>query len=143
MEHETDYNGQSPEDQGALTRNELFAHALALAEEIVRWKVWYVKGYEPGPAQASLPEAEAIQALSQVLVELLDGVMGARLKARSDFAAVASYLGYALQDVISASDTGMPDPKRLQEALERHDDIAFLRQHGLTFPDDAPQQDAS
>lgn len=30
-----------------------------------------MKGYEPGPVQASLPEAEAIQALSQMLVELL------------------------------------------------------------------------
>ena len=135
MEHEADYNRQPPEDPGALTRNELFAHALAFAEEIVRWKVWYVKGYEPGPAQANLLEAEAIQALSQVLVELLDGVMGARLKARSDFATVASYLGYVLQDAI--------DPKRIQEALERHDDVAFLRQHGLRFPDDDPQRNAS
>jgi hypothetical protein len=135
VEHEADHNRQPPEDPGALTRNELFAHALAFAEEIVRWKVWYVKGYEPGPVQASLPEAEAIQALSQVLVELLDGVMGARLKARSDFATVASYLGYALQDAM--------DPKRIQEALERHDDAAFLRQHGLRFPDDDPQRNAS
>jgi hypothetical protein len=141
--HETDHNQQLPEDPGALTRNELFAHALAFAEEIVRWKVWYVKGYEPGPAQASLPEAEAIQALSQVLVELLDGVMGARLKARPDFATVASYLGYILHDTISEPDTGRPDPKRIQEALERHDDVAFLHQHGLKFPDDDSQQDAS
>ena len=79
MEHEANHNGQPPDDQGALTRNELFAHALEFAEEIVRWKVWYVKGYEPGPIQASLPEAEAIQALSQMLVELLDGAMGPRL----------------------------------------------------------------
>jgi hypothetical protein len=57
-------------------------------------------------------------------------VMGARLKARSDFATVASYLGYVLQDAI--------DPKRIHEALERHDDVAFLRQHGLRFPNDNP-----
>ena len=129
--YEADDYGLPLEDQGALTRNELFAHALDFAREILRWKVWYVKGYEPGPAQASLLEAEAIQALSQVLVELLDGVMGARLKARSDFATVASYLGYVLRDAI--------DPKRIQEALERHDDVAFLHQHGLRFPDDNPQ----
>ena len=134
MEHETDHNRQPSGDPGALTRNELFAHALAFAEEIVRWKVWYVKGYEPGPAQATLLEAEAIQALSQVLVELLDGVMRARLRARSDFATVASYLGYVLQDAI--------DPKRIREALERHDDVAFLHQHGLRFPDDDPPRDA-
>jgi hypothetical protein len=125
-----------------LTRNELFAHALAFAEEIVRWKVWYVKGYEPGPSQASLSEAEAIQALSQVLVELLDGVLASRLKARSDLATVASYLGYLLQDTISEPDAGAPSPERLPDALERHDDIAFLRQYGLKFPPDGPQQGA-
>lgn len=39
VEHEADYNGQSPDDPGALTRNELFAHALAFAEETVPWNV--------------------------------------------------------------------------------------------------------
>jgi hypothetical protein len=136
VEHETDHHGQQPEDQGALTRDELMAQAQAFAGEIMRWKIWYVKGYEPGPIQASLSESEAIQALSQVLVELLDGSLMSRVRARPDFALMASYLGYTLPESIPETDKDSTAPKRIEAELEQQDDIAFLRRHGLAFPDD-------
>jgi len=136
LEHDADDPEQAPDDPGALTRQELLAQALDFAGEIVRWKVWYVKGYEPGPVQASLSEAEAIQALSQILVALLEGTMEPRLRARSNLATVALYLGYVLQEPMPTSEPNLSDPERIQKLLELHDDVAFLRRYGLRFPDD-------
>jgi hypothetical protein len=141
MEHETGDSGQLPEDQGALTRDELLAYAQTFAAEIVRWKVWYVQGYAEGPAQASLSEAPAIQALSLLLVQLLTGTGEARTRARVDFATVAAFLGYALSSPAEA-DRSLPGALCVQDLLERQDDAAFLRQYGLKFPDTKHSDDS-
>jgi hypothetical protein len=138
----TDDPGQPPEDQGALTRDELLAYAQAFAAEIVRWKVWYVQGYAEGPAQASLAEAQAIQALSLLLVELLTGARDACTRARIDFATVAAFLGCALRSPPVEAGGDLPDVPYAQDLQEQQDDAAFLRQYGLKFPDTNPD-DAS
>lgn len=141
MEHETGDNDHPPEDQGALTRDELIAHAQAFAGEVVRWKVWYVKGYEPGPIQASLSEAEAIQTLSQVLAVLLADGMGARARVKTELTRVALLLGYALQDSVPESDGDSCGPHTHQQVQAEQDDVAFLRQHGMRFSDEEHQDE--
>lgn len=142
MEHETGDSRQPPEDQGALTRDELIAHAQAFAGEIVRWKVWYVKGYEPGPSQASLSEAEAIQALAQVLAVLLADGMVTSAMVKTELTKVASFLGYTLQDRVPEADENRCAPHTHQKAQTEPDDVAFLREHGLRFPDEEHRDDA-
>lgn len=120
-----------PEDQGsadenpALTRRALCAKAEELAVEMARWKVWRVEG----KAQASLREAQAIQALLMVLIELLDDIQGSPAAVLVELTRAVSLLGYTLG---AEADT----------EAEQRDDATFLRLHKLRFNDEmSPPED--
>ena len=121
---------EHPEDNGsaagnpALTRRALCAKAEELAVEMARWKVWRVNEN----AQASIREAQAIQALTMVLVELLDGLQGPLAAARVELTRAVSLLGYTLQ--VLGVDAAA--------AAQQGDDAAFLRAHGLRFAEESP-----
>ncbi|MGE3538698.1 MAG: hypothetical protein AB7N91_14870 [Candidatus Tectimicrobiota bacterium] len=118
-EHEPQDHNESADDNPALTRRALCAKAEELAVEMVRWKVWRVNEN----AQASVREAQAIQALTMVLIELLDDIQGSLAAAQVELARAVSLLGYTLQ-VLGAD--------AVAEA-EQREDAAFLRAHGLRF----------
>jgi hypothetical protein len=112
-------------DNPSLTRQALCAQAEALAVELARWKVWRVEGHP----YENLQEAQAMQALAMVLVELLDDGQRSRAAVHTELARAASLLGYTL-DARGA----VPAPQPLcpnTDALG--DDAAFLRTHGLRF----------
>lgn len=123
-EHEFSEGSWAGDDNPALTRRALCAKAEELAVEMVRWKVWRVEGN----AQASLREAQAIQALLMVLIELLDDMQGSPAAAQAELARAVSLLGYTLQ-VLGADAAA---------EAEQRDDSAFLKAHGLRFDDDLP-----
>ncbi len=125
-EPEPPHDDWSADDNPALTRRALCAKAEELAVEMVRWKVWRVEGN----AQASLREAQAIQALLMVLIELLDDLQGSPTAVQSELSRAVSLLGYTLQ--VLGVEAGL-DP-------ERHDDAAFLRAHRLRFADESPPE---
>jgi hypothetical protein len=104
--------------------------------------VWYVQGYAQEPAQATLAEAQAIQALSLVLIELLADAMGTHTRAKTAFATVAAFLGYVLPDTPGKADMGRPAFQPASDLWERQDDAVFLRQYGLKFLDDAHPDEA-
>ena len=118
----------SPLDNPSLTRRALCAKAEELAVELVPWKVWRVEGH----AHENLQEAQAMQALVMVLIELLDDVQGSPTAAQTELARAVSLLGYTLpaQGPVIASET-----QRLREE-EHREDAAFLRAHGLRLGDD-------
>ena len=115
----------SPLDNPSLTRQALCAKAEELAVELVRWKVWRVEGQ----AHENLQEAQAMQALAMVLVELLDDVHGSRAAVHTELARAVSLLGYALQ----ASGVGTAPKALWANAEAQGDDAVFLRTHGLRF----------
>lgn len=123
-EHEHADDSWSEDDNPALTRRALCAKAEELAVEMVRWKVWRVEGH----SQASLREAQAIQALVMVLVEILDDLQGSPTAMQAELTRAVSLLGYTLQAMGTDAST----------AAEQRDDSAFLRAHRLRFADEFP-----
>lgn len=115
----------SPADNPSLTRQALYAKAEDLAVELVRWKVWRVEGHK----HENLPEAQAMQALAMVLIELLDDVQGSPAAVQIELARAVSLLGYTLQ----ASGAGIAPEALCTTAEAQGDDAAFLRTHGLRF----------
>jgi hypothetical protein len=93
--------------QRALTRQELLLYAEELAVEVSRWKAWCIEAKRTD----SIDEAQAIQALTMVLIELLAGQHGSRATARSECARVTLFLAH-------------------------DEDRGFLRTHRLRFADD-------
>ncbi len=114
-------------DNPSLTRQALCAKAEELAVELVRWKVWRVEGH----THENLQEAQAMQALVMVLIELLDDVQGSPTAAQTELARAVSLLGYTLpaRGSVIASET-----QRVKEE-EHREDAAFLRAHGIRLGD--------
>lgn len=129
QEWEHDAREGSPMDNPSLTRQALCAQAEGLAVELARWKVWRVEGH----THENLQEAQAIQALAMVLVELLDDVHGSHTAVYTELARAVSLLGYTLQ--VSKAEPAPPEPWVNREA--QGDDTAFLRKHGLRFSEGA------
>jgi hypothetical protein len=114
-----------PADNPPLTRQALCAKAEELAVALARWKVWRVEGQ----THENLPEAQAMQALAMVLVELLDDVRGSHAAVHTKLVRAVSLLGYTLQAI-----GGETTSKALRADAEEHgDDAAFMRTHGLRF----------
>ena len=125
QEWEPEAGEWSPSDNPSLTRQALCAQAEALAVELARWKVWRVEGH----THENLQEAQAMQALAMVLVELLDDVHGTPAAVHTELARAVSLLGYTLQASIAE-----PAPKALWADVDvQSDDAVFLRTHGLRF----------
>jgi len=83
MQEQGPYEGDgSLADNPSLTRQALRAQAEELAVELARWKVWRVEGH----AHENLQEAQAMQALAMVLVELLDNVHGSHAAVHTELA---------------------------------------------------------
>ena len=126
MQEQGPYEGDgSLADNPSLTRQALRAHAEELAVELARWKVWRVEGH----THENLQEAQAMQALAMVLVELLDDVHGSHAAVHTELARAVALLGYRLQ---------ARGPETAQEILCTNadasgDDAEFLRTHGLRF----------
>jgi hypothetical protein len=112
-------------DNPSLTRQALCAQAEELAIELARWKVWRVEGH----THENLQEAQAMQALAMVLVELLDDVHGSQAAVHTELARAVSLLGYTLQ----ARGTGTAPQALCTNADTPGDDAEFLRMHGLRF----------
>ena len=131
MTHEGEpYAGDAwPADNPPLTRQALCAKAEELAVALARWKVWRVEGQ----THENLQEAQAMQALLMVLVELLDDVHGSPAAVHTELARAVALLGYTLH----ASGAGTASQEVRADA-EEHDDAAFMRTHGLRFCEDAP-----
>jgi hypothetical protein len=129
MPHGDRDGSQMPEDPGAMTRAELLAYAEVFAGEILRWKVWYMR--DKGPD--CLAEAQAIQALSAALAALLAGTPRSRACTRDEFASVASFLGYTLQDTSPEEHLAR---NYSQQKPEEREDADFLRAYRLRMPDD-------
>jgi hypothetical protein len=124
-EREPEAGEGSPADNPSLTRQALCAQAEELAVELVRWKVWRVEGH----THENLQEAQAMQALAMVLVELLDDVRGSSAAVHTELARAVSLLGYTMQTIRAGT-----APKVLwANAEEQSDDAVFLRTHGLRF----------
>ena len=119
------------------TRQALCAQAEELAVELVRWKVWHVEGH----THKNLQEAQAMQALAMVLVELLDDVHGSQTAVHTELARAVALLGYTLH---ARGEETVPQAL-WANAAEHGDDAAFLRTHGLRFCEgthpDAPVQE--
>lgn len=126
MQEQGPYEGDgSLADNPSLTRQALRAQAEELAVELARWKVWRVEGHR----HENLQEAQAMQALAMVLVELLDDVHGSPAAVHTELARAVSLLGYRLQ--ASGAETA---PEILcTNADTSGDDAEFLRTHGLRF----------
>jgi hypothetical protein len=118
----------SSADNPSLTRRALCAKAEELAVELARWKVWRVEGQ----AHENLQEAQAMQALAMVLIELLDDVQGSHAAAQTELARAAALLGYTLQ----AGEAGTASAAQRAREAEHRDDVAFLRAHGLRLGED-------
>jgi hypothetical protein len=129
QEREPEAGEWSPADNPSLTRQALCAQAEELAVELARWKVWRVEGHP----HENLLEAQAMQALAMVLVELLDDVHRSHAAVHTELARAVSLLGYTLQAL--GAETA---PKALwSNAEEQSDDAVFLRMHGLRFCENA------
>ena len=126
MQEQGPYEGDGPlTDNPSLTRQALRARAEELAVELARWKVWRVEGH----THENLQEAQAMQALAMVLVELLDDVHGSHAAVQTELARAVSLLGYRLQ--ARGAETA---PEILcANADASGDDAEFLRTHGLRF----------
>jgi len=125
QEREPEAGEWSPADNPSLTRQALCAQAEELAVELARWKVWRVEGH----THENLHEAQAMQALAMVLVELLDDVHGSPAAVHTELARAVSLLGYTLQAIGAGA-----APKALWANTEvQGDDTVFLRTHGLRF----------
>jgi len=96
-----------PHAHRALTRQELLLYAEELAVEVARWKAWCIEE----KVTDTIDEAQAIQALTMALIELLSGQHGSRAMARSECARVTLFLAH-------------------------EEDSGFLRTHRLRFTDD-------
>ena len=96
-----------PHAHRALTRQELLLYAEELAVEVSRWKAWCIEA----KVTDSIDEAQAIQALTLALIELLAGQHGSRLTARAECARVTLFLAH-------------------------EEDSSFLRRYRLRFADD-------
>ena len=125
QEREPDAGEWTPADNPSLTRQALCAQAEELAVELARWKVWRVEGH----THENLQEAQAMQALAMVLVELLDDVHGSHAAVHTELARAVSLLGYTLQ----ALGVGTTPKALWSNAEEQSDDVVFLRMHGLRF----------
>lgn len=126
MQEHGPYEGDGPlADNPSLTRQALRAQAEELAVALARWKVWRVEGH----THENLQEAQAMQALAMVLVELLDDVHGSHAAVHTELARAVLLLGYTLQAPGAAT-----VPEILGANVEAAgDDAAFLRTHGLRF----------
>ena len=129
QEWEHDAREGAPAANPSLTRQALCAQAEELAVELARWKVWRVEGQ----THANLQEAQAMQALAMVLVELLDDVRGSHTAAHTELARAVSLLGYKLQP----RGAGTAPKVSCTNADAQGDDAEFLRMHGLRFGEDA------
>jgi len=129
QEWEPDAREGMPAANPSLTRQALCAQAEELAVELVRWKVWQVEGH----THTNLQEAQALQALAMVLVELLDNVHGSHTAAQTELARAVSLLGYTLQP----RGAGTAPQVSCPNADVQGDDTEFLRRHGLRFGEDA------
>ena len=125
QEREPDAREGSPVDNPSLTRQVLCAQAEALAVELVRWKVWRVEGH----THENLQEAQAMQALAMVLVELLDDAHGSHTAVYTELARAVSLLGYTLQ----ASEAEPAPQEPWVNRAAQGDEAEFLRAHGLRF----------
>jgi hypothetical protein len=125
QEWEPDAREESSAANPSLTRQALCAYAEELAVELTRWKVWRVEGH----THMNLQEAQALQALAMVLVELLDDVHGSYTAAQTELARAASLLGYTLQP----REAGTAPKVSCTNADAQGDDAEFLRRHGLRF----------
>jgi phosphoglycolate phosphatase-like HAD superfamily hydrolase len=132
MQEQGPYEGDGPlADNPSLTRQALRAQAEELAVELARWKVWRVEGH----THENLQEAQAMQALAMVLVELLDDVHGSHAAVQTELARAVSLLGYKLQ-----AHGAEAVPETLCTNVEASgDDAAFLRTHGLRFSEQADE----
>jgi hypothetical protein len=131
MQEQEPYEGDGLlPDNPSLTRQALCAKAEELAVELVRWKVWRVEGQ----AHENLQEAQAIQALVMVLIELLDNVQGSPAAAQAELARAVSLLGYALPLPVGSSGR-VAEVQQVSEAEDR-EDVEFLRAHGLRLSAD-------
>ena len=129
QEWEPDAGEWSPADNPSLTRQALCAQAEDLAVELARWKVWRVEGQ----THENLQEAQAMQALAMVLVELLDDAHGSHAAVYTELARAVSLLGYTLQ-----AHRAEPGPQALWTHMDvQGDDALFLRTHGLRFGEGA------
>ena len=126
MQEQGPYEGDgSLADNPSLTRQALRAQAEELAVELARWKVWRVEGHR----HENLQEAQAMQALAMVLVELLDDVHGSHAAVQTELARAVSLLGYRLQ----ARGAEIAPEILCANADASGDDAEFLRTHGLRF----------
>ena len=137
QEREPDASEESPADNPSLTRQALCAQAEELAVALARWKVWRVEGQ----THENLQEAQAMQALLMVLVEILDNVRGSHAAVYIELARAVALLGYTLH----ASGARTASPALGAEAEEHGEDATFLRAHGLRFcegahPDEPAQE---
>jgi hypothetical protein len=126
MQEQRPSEGDGPlADNPSLTRQALCAQAEELAVELARWKVWRVEGH----THENLQEAQAMQGLAMVLIELLDDVHGSPAAVHTELARAVSLLEYTLQ-----ASGAEPAPQALWgNAAEQSDDAVFLRTHGLRF----------
>jgi hypothetical protein len=83
---------------------------------------------------ANLQEAQALQVLVMVLVEILDDVRGSRAVVHTELARAMSLLGYTLQ--ASGAATASQEP--WADVEEHRDDTSFMGTHGLRFCEDEP-----
>ena len=125
QEWEPDAREGLPAANPSLTRQALCAQAEELAVELARWKVWRVEGH----THENLQEAQAMQALAMLLVELLDDVHGSPAAVHTELARAVSLLGYRLH----ARGTGTAPQALYANADAQGDDAEFLRTHGLRF----------
>jgi hypothetical protein len=125
QEREHDAREGLPVDNPSLTRQALCAQAEELAVELARWKVWRVEGQ----THENLQEAQAMQALAMVLVELLDDAHGSPTAVYTELARAVSLLGYTLQASKVEPAPQKPWPNRAAQG----DDAEFLQAHGLRF----------
>lgn len=135
QEWEPDAREGAPAANPSLTRQALCAQAEELAVALARWKVWRVEGY----MHANLQEAQALQALAMVLVELLDDMHGSHTAARTELARAVSLLGYTLQP----HGAGTAPKVSCTNVDAQGDDAEFLRRHGLRFGENAPTDESS
>lgn len=133
QEREHDAREGSPVGNPSQTRQALCAQAEKLAVELARWKVWRVEGH----THENLQEAQAMQALAMVLVELLDDAQGSHTAVYTELARAVSLLGYTLQ----ASEAEPAPPESGVNREVQGDDAEFLQAHGLRFSE-GEQEDA-
>jgi hypothetical protein len=67
--------------------------------------------------------------------------MVARALIKTELTRVVSLLGYSLQEMVSESDGGRCGPHTDQKGQGEQDDVAFLRENGLRFPDEEHRDD--